>query len=172
MRILILIVTALVTTGALASTFAPHDDGAGAGPRVADLEVFGDGLTFVASGSVRGIAGDADGLRVQLKVKGVAKGECASPGIEAPRRFAVPLVMTGAATTRRASREERTFFVRSEPPVVTSAEVCPRSEWSVAVREVVFIGARLQIGRGAGALECQFPAVDGAVADPGCRVQR
>ncbi|HEY8375399.1 MAG TPA: hypothetical protein VIK91_02870 [Nannocystis sp.] len=170
MRILILMVTTLVTTGALASTLAHHDRAAG-GPRVADLEVFGDGLTFVASGSVRGIAGDVDDLEVQVKVRGVVKGECASSGAAAPQRFAVPLVMTGAATTRRASRAERTFFVRTAPPRVTSAEVCPRSEWSVAVREVVFIGARLQIGRGAGALECQFPAVDGPVDEPGCRIQ-
>ena len=50
MRILIVTMTTLATTGALASTFA--DDAVGVGPRVSDLEVFEDGVTFVAAGSV------------------------------------------------------------------------------------------------------------------------
>lgn len=166
MRTLIVTMTTLALVGALASTLAAASEGAGAGPRVTDLEVFRDGLTFVASGSFA--AGDVGPAPVLVRARGLVSGSCVEPGAGTAQPFALPMVLKGTAVTRRAGREA-TFFVRTSPPEVAAVEVCPGPDWRVAPTDIEFTAVKLQVGRPGTRVLCQFPAVDGRIDDPGCQ---
>lgn len=168
MRTLIVTMTTLAIAGGLVSTLAAASDGDGPGPRVTDLEVFGDGLTMVAAGSV---AGFGEPVQVHVKARGLVTGTCRGPGAEEPRRFAVPMTLKGSGASRKVGREGA-FFVRTAPPALASVEVCPGSDWAVAASEVQFTAVKLQVGHRGARVSCQFPAVDGPVLDPGCQVER
>ena len=172
MRTLIVTISTLAMAGALVSTFAAASDSAAPGPRVTDLEVFVDGLTFVAAGSFAGFSEHGGSVQVQLKARGLVTGRCLGPNGAGARRFAVPLVLKGTATTRPIGRGEVTFFARTAVPRLASVEVCPGRDWSVQTSSVEFAAAKLQIARADARVICQFPAVDGPVADPGCHVER
>lgn len=171
MRTLIVTMTTLALAGALVSTFAVASDSGGAGPRVSDIEVFRDGLTFVASGSFSGVGERGGPAQVLVKARGLVTGACIGPNGQAERRFALPMMLKGAGATRKAGREA-TFFVRTSPPELASAEVCPAADWRVAPAEIEFTAVKLLVGRPGARVQCQFPAVDGPVLDPGCQVER
>ncbi|WAS92035.1 hypothetical protein [Nannocystis punicea] len=168
MRTLIVTMTTLALVGALASTLAAASESAGAGPRLTDLEVFRDGLTFVASGSFASV--DAEPAPVLVKARGLVTGSCVGPD-QATQPFALPMMLKGTAVTRKAGREA-TFFVRTSPPEVAAAEVCPAAGWRVSPTEIEFTAVKLQVGRAGARVLCQFPAVDGRVDDPGCQIDR
>ncbi|MCY1055020.1 hypothetical protein [Nannocystis sp. SCPEA4] len=170
MRTLIVTMTTLALVGALVSTFAVASDSGGAGPRVSDLEVFSDGLTFVTAGSFSGAGERGQGAQVLVKARGLVTGTCISPRGEAEQRFALPMMLKGTGATRKAGREAA-FFVRTSPPELASVEVCPAADWRVAPAEIVFTAVKLQVGRPGARLLCQFPAVDGPVRDPGCQAE-
>ncbi|PCC72819.1 hypothetical protein SAMN02745121_01937 [Nannocystis exedens] len=167
MRTLIVTMTTLALIGALVSTLAAASDSAGAGPRVTDLEVFRDGLTFVASGSFT--AGDGEPAPVLVRARGLVTGSCVDPRARASQPFALPMALIGTGVTRRAGREA-TFFVRTSPPAVAAAEVCPAADWRVAPTDIEFTAVKLQVGRPGARVLCQFPAVDGRIDDPGCQI--
>lgn len=171
MRTLIVTMTTLATTGVLVSTFAVASVSNRPGPRVTDLEVFSDGLTFVTAGSFAGLGDASEPAQVLVKARGLVSGACLDPDHGAARRFAVPMMLKGLGATRRVGREA-TFLVRTAPPALSSAEVCPGADWSVAPAEIQFTAIKLQVGRAGARVTCQFPAVDGPVIDPGCQVER
>ena len=171
MRTLIVTMTTLALAGALVSTFAVASDSGVAGPRVSDLEVFRDGLTFVTSGSFAGAGERREPAQVLVKVRGLVTGACVGPHGQAGQRFALPMMLKGAGATRKAGREA-TFFVRTSPPELASAEVCPGVDWRAAPAEIEFTAVKLQVGRPGARVLCQFPAVDGPVLDPGCQIER
>lgn len=169
MRTLIVTMTTLAAAGVLVSTLAAASGGPG--PRVTDLEVFTDGLTMVAAGSLAGFSERSEPVQVQVKARGLVTGTCRGPEAEEPRRFALPMMLKGSGASRKVGREAA-FFVRTAPPALTSVEVCPGSDWSVAASEVQFTAVKLQVGRAGARVSCQFPAVEGRVLDPGCQVER
>lgn len=168
MRTLIVTMTTLAMMGALVSTLAAASDSGGPNPRVTDLEVLSDGLTIVVVGS---IAGFGEPVPVQMKARGLVTGACRGPDGAESRRFALPMMLKGAGASRKVGREGA-FFVRTAPPALASAEVCPAGDWSVAASEIEFTAIKLQVGRAGARVTCQFPAVDGPVRDPGCQVER